>query len=177
MKFTELSISGAFIIDMEPIQDHRGYFSRVFCQREFRNGGLSDKISQCSVAYNLVEGTLRGLHYQLPPKQEIKVIRCIQGAVYDVIVDLRQSSPTYCQWYGCELTAENGRALYISEGLAHGYITLVKETTLYYQMSQFFDDALNRGVRYDDPAFGIHWPIPPSVISEKDSTYPDYIPS
>jgi len=177
MKFAELNINGAFVVELEPIHDHRGYFSRVYCRQEFRNHGLSDMISQCSVAHNIAVGTLRGLHYQLPPKQEVKIVRCIRGAVYDVIVDLRPSSPTYCQWHGCELSAENGSALYIPEGLAHGYLTLEDETTLYYQMSQFYDDALNRGVRYDDPAFDIQWPMPPSIISDKDRGYPDYLPS
>lgn len=175
MKFTELPLAGAFLIDMEPVRDARGMFARAWCRREFEERGLSTMTEQCNVSFNLRRGTLRGLHYQAAPHEEIKLIRCTRGAVYDVIVDLRPASPTFTRWFGTELTAENRRMLYLPKGMAHGFLTLRPGTEVYYQMSTAYAPDAVRGVRWNDPAFGIVWPGPVEVISERDRTFPDFL--
>jgi len=174
MIFTELNLKGAFTIDLEPRHDARGFFSRTFCQEEFAEHGLKTVIAQCNLSYNYQRGTLRGLHYQLPPATEAKLIRCVRGAIRSIIVDLRPDSPTYLLWDAAELTAENGRRLYVPEGCAQGYQTLVDDTEMCYQTSQFYAPESARGVRYDDPAFGIRWPLAVTSISDADRSWPDY---
>ncbi|MGH7264022.1 MAG: dTDP-4-dehydrorhamnose 3,5-epimerase [Candidatus Rokuibacteriota bacterium] len=172
MIFTEVKLPGAYIVDVERREDSRGFFARTFCARELEARGLETLVVQCNVSYNLKRGTLRGLHYQIPPSAEAKVIRCTSGAIYDVIVDVRPTSPTYLQHVAVELTAENHRALYLPEGFAHGYQTLSDGAELAYQMSEFYAPALERGLRYDDPVLDIRWPLPVAEISEKDRSWP-----
>lgn len=174
MKFTESALPGAFIIDIEPVEDERGFFARTFCRQEFEAHGLNPGLAQCSVSFNPRKGTLRGMHFQAPPLAEAKLVRCTLGAAYDVVVDLRPTSPTFRQWTGVELTAANRKMIYVAEGLAHGFITLGDDTEMLYQMSEFFDPACARGVRWNDPAFGIRWPQTPRAISERDQGYPDF---
>lgn len=163
-----------FEIDLEPIYDGRGFFARSWCQREFHNHGLSLALVQCDVSYNARKGTMRGVHFQQAPYAEVKLVRCTRGAIYDVTVDLRPESPTYRNWASLVLTAENRRAVYIPEGCAHGFLTLEDETEVFYQMSEFYKEGLSRGVRWNDPAFEIQWPIEVKVISERDRTYPSF---
>lgn len=177
MKFAPTSIPGAFLIEMEPRQDERGFFARSFCREEFLAHGLNPDIAQCNVSLNPRKGTLRGLHYQAAPHAEAKLVRCTQGALYDVIVDLRPKSPAFCRWFGVELTAANRRMLYAPEGVAHGFITLAPDTEVFYQMSRPYQPEAARGVRWNDPAFAIAWPERPMVISEKDRTLPDFDPA
>jgi dTDP-4-dehydrorhamnose 3,5-epimerase len=165
------------VIDIEPHEDERGFFARAWCEREFEQQGLSTSIVQCNLAYNRSRSTLRGMHYQEPPHAEVKLVRCTRGAIYDVIVDLRPGSSTFTRWIGIELTADNHRMLYVPEGFAHGYQTLADDTETYYQVSAFHDPASARGVRWDDPAFGITWPdAERRIISDKDQAWPDYQP-
>jgi dTDP-4-dehydrorhamnose 3,5-epimerase len=172
MIFTETSLKGAFIIDLERMEDERGFFARSFCQEEFRAHELKSDVAQCNVSFNERKGTLRGMHLQVSPAAEAKLVRCSRGAVHDVIVDLRPESPTYCKWIAVRLTEDDGRALYIPEGLAHGFQTLRDSTELFYQMFTFYAPDWQRGVRWDDPAFGIDWPIPNPIMSERDRSYP-----
>ncbi|HEX7043444.1 MAG TPA: dTDP-4-dehydrorhamnose 3,5-epimerase [Burkholderiales bacterium] len=174
MKFTPLPLPGAYLIEPEPVYDARGMFARVWCRREFEAHGLSTVTEQCSVSFNPKRGTLRGLHYQAPPHEEVKLVRCTRGAVYDVVLDLRPGSPAFGRWFGIELTAENRRMLYIPEGVAHGFLTRRPGTEVYYQMSAAYVAEAARGVRWNDPAFGIAWPGPVEVISERDASYPDF---
>ncbi|MHB1231524.1 MAG: dTDP-4-dehydrorhamnose 3,5-epimerase [Burkholderiales bacterium] len=174
MKFIEAALPGAFIIEPEPLEDERGFFARTFCAREFERQGLNPRLVQCSISYNRSKGTLRGMHYQASPHAEAKLVRCTRGAIYDVIVDLRRESLSYRRWVAVELTAENHRALYIPEGLAHGFQTLDSDTEVLYQMSEFFRPESARGVRWDDPAFRIEWPEAARIISPKDIGYPDF---
>lgn len=174
MKFQETKLAGMFEIHLDLMADGRGFFARSWCQREFENHGLNPRLVQCNVSFNLVEATLRGLHYQAPPFAEAKLVRCTSGAIYDVAVDLRPQSPSYGQWLGVNLTAANRSLLYIPEGLAHGFLTLQPNTEVFYQMSEFYDPASARGVRWNDPAFRIEWPREPQVISERDRNYPDF---
>lgn len=155
-------------------EDERGFFARTFCVREFEAMGLNTRVVQCDTSFNKARGTLRGMHYQVPPMAEVKLVRCTMGAIYDVAVDLRADSPTYCQWYAAELTSENRAALYIPEGMAHGFQTLEDKTEVFYQMSEFSAPEYSRGVRWDDPAFLIEWPVPDPIVSEKDSELPDF---
>ena len=175
MIFRDTALKGAYLIEPEPIHDERGFFARTFCRREFESHGLNPNLVQCSLSYNANKGTLRGMHYQAPPHEEAKVIRCTSGAVYDVIVDLRRTSPTFRKWMGVELTAANRKMLYVPEGMAHGFITLTNDTEMFYQMSEFFDPACARGVRWNDPVFGIRWPETPHTVSGRDQGYPDFI--
>jgi dTDP-4-dehydrorhamnose 3,5-epimerase len=175
MIFKETSIKGAYIIEMEPLEDERGFFTRSFCQKEFEEHGLNPRIAQCNISYNKKKGTLRGMHYQIAPHQEAKLVCCIKGAIYDVIIDLRKESSTLKQWIAVELTAENHRMLYVPEGFAHGFQTLKDDTVVFYQMSEFYHPECARGVRWDDPAFGVEWPDDIRVISDKDRQYPDFI--
>lgn len=172
LKFTPSSIVGAYLIEPERLEDERGFFARTFCQREFGEHGLIVRMAQSSISYNAKKYTLRGMHYQAAPQGETRLVRCTRGAIMDVLVDLRKESPTYREWLAVELTAENHRMVYIPEGIAHGFQTLVGETEVFYQISEFFDPASMRGVRWNDPALGIKWPRTPSVISERDANFP-----
>lgn len=172
MIFTETALKGAFIVDCAPINDDRGFFARSFCQHEFTSRGLQTSVAQCNVSFNKKKGTLRGMHFQIPPKAEAKLVRCTRGRIYDVIIDLRKDSETYCSWTAMELTALNHRALYLPEGFAHGFQTLEDDSEVFYQMFEFYDPACASGVRWDDPAFNIFWPLPDPVLSEKDRSYP-----
>ncbi len=174
MIFTETKLSGAVVVDLEPHYDERGFFSRSWCQREFTERGLNPNVVQCNVSYNRQKGTLRGMHLQAAPFAEAKLVRVTRGSIYDAIVDLRSGSATYMQWLGVELTAENHRALYVPEGFAHGFITLEDDSEVFYQMSEFYAPECQRGYRWNDPAFGIEWPIPVAVISDKDAALPDF---
>jgi dTDP-4-dehydrorhamnose 3,5-epimerase len=175
MIFTPLELEGAFIVDLELREDERGFFARTWCGDEFEAHGLNPAIVQCNLAFNRKRGTLRGLHFQRPPYEEAKLIRCSRGAIFDVIVDLRPHSATYVRWLGVELTADNRRALYVPEGFAHGYQTLADGTETLYQVSEAYTPAAEGGVRWDDPAFRIEWPLVEELtISEKDRTWPDY---
>ena len=175
MIFTETHLKGAYIIDINPFTDARGFFARVWCQKEFEAHGLVPRMVQTNISFNNAQGTLRGMHYQLAPSEETKLVRCTKGAIYDVIVDLRQDSPTYLQWVGVELTANNYKMLYVPEHFAHGFQTLETDTEVTYQVSQFYAPQFERGVRYDDPAFRIAWPLAVRVISDKDRSWPDYL--
>lgn len=175
MKFVETCLDGAFLIEAEPAKDERGLFARTFCELEFRNAGLATHFGQCSTSYSRHCGTLRGMHYQTEPHEEVKLVRCTRGAVYDVIVDLRRGSRTFCKWLGAELTAENRRSLYVPKGFAHGFQTLSDDAELYYQISAPYVPEAARGVRWDDPAFCIIWPLAEDrIMSERDRHYPDF---
>ena len=175
MVFHELDLAGAFLIEPERSEDDRGFLARTWCRREFAARGLDHRLSQCSVSFNAHRGTLRGMHYQDPPFAEVKLVRCTRGSVFDVIVDLRRGSPTFTRWASFELTADDHRMLYIPEGFAHGFQTLEDRTEVFYQISEFFDPDSVRGVRWDDPAFGIVWPHAEGrIISEKDRGLPDF---
>ena len=176
MVFTETGLSGAVIVDVERHTDERGFFARSWCTREFQERGLSPLVVQCNVSGNAVKGTLRGMHYQVAPHAEVKLVRCTKGAIYDVIIDLRETSPTFLRHVGVELTAENHRALYIPEGFAHGFMTLQDDSEVFYQMSAFYEPSAARGVRWNDPAFAIEWPLPVIVISKRDQELPDFNP-
>lgn len=171
MIFEEVPLKGAYIIDLKPIADDRGFFARGFCMKEFEDQGLVNKVVQQNLGFSERAGTLRGMHYQRSPYQEVKIVRCTQGEIYDVIVDMREDSPTYKQWYGVELTANNHRALYVPEGFAHGYQTLTDKAEMYYFTSQFYASDHATGVQYNDPAFGIDWPMAVTEISEADSNW------
>lgn len=174
MIFSETRLPGVFIIDIEPAFDERGFFARTWCAEELARRGLESTLSQCSLSFNKTIGTLRGMHYQAAPHDEAKVVSCIAGAIYDVIVDLRPASPAFRQWIGVELSGENRRLMYVPPGLAHGFLTLRDTSAVYYQISGSFVPESARGVRWNDPAFGIVWPAAPSVILERDRLYPDF---
>jgi dTDP-4-dehydrorhamnose 3,5-epimerase len=176
MRFTETPLSGVWVVELERLEDERGWFARSFDAAEFQARGLSAQVVQCNVSYNARRGTLRGMHYQAEPHGESKLVRCVRGAIFDVAVDLRDGSDTYCRWHGAELTGENGCALYIPAGLAHGFQTLTDHCEVEYQMGHRYVPDAARGVRWDDPAFAIDWPEPDGerVISERDSAYPDF---
>jgi len=174
MTFHETSIPGVFEIRLEPLADERGFFARTWCRKEFEVRGLSPGLVQCSISFNKKKGTLRGLHLQAPPFQECKLVRCTQGAIHDVVVDLRPQSPTFKGWVAAVLTAGNRHMMYVPEGCAHGFLTLADDTEVFYQMSEVYDAGSARGVRWDDPAFRIDWPAPVQVISGRDRTYPDF---
>jgi dTDP-4-dehydrorhamnose 3,5-epimerase len=172
MRFEETAVAGVWIVDVEEIHDERGFFARTMCVREFEERGLNGAAVQCSVSFNHHRGTLRGMHYQQAPATETKLVRCIRGAIHDVVVDLRPDSPTYRRWVGVELTADNRRALYIPELVAHGFQTLTDDSEVFYQIGAFYAPEHARGVRYDDPALAIDWPLPVSMIAEKDTRWP-----
>lgn len=177
MIFRETAVAGAFVIELEPRGDERGFFARAFCRHEFEEHGLNPAVVQCNVSISAAEGTLRGMHFQLPPHEEAKLVRCTRGALWDVALDLRPDSPTYRRWSGVELTADNRRMLYVPEGCAHGFQTLVPDTEAFYQVSAAYAPDAERGVRWDDPAFAIEWPSTARrVLSPKDATWPDYEP-
>lgn len=172
MIFIETKIKDVFIIETELMKDKRGFFARAWCKKEFEAHGLSSRLVQCNISFNKKKGTLRGLHFQDPPYQETKLVRCTMGAIYDVIVDLRPESATFKQWFAKKLNAENHQMIYVPEGLAHGYQTLVKDTEVFYQVSEFYHPESERGIRWDDPMFNIPWPIPNPILSKKDASYP-----
>jgi len=174
MEFTETALKGAFVVRLKKIEDHRGFFARGWCREEFAQHGLNPNMIQLNVGFSHKRGTLRGMHYQDKPHQEAKFVRCTRGAIYDVIVDLRLDSPTRGWWHGEELTAENGTMLYAPEGFAHGYQTLADNTDMYYMTTALYASPAARGVRYNDAAFGIQWPLSVAVISEPDQKWPDY---
>ena len=174
MKFTPTLLAGAFLVESEPMTDERGFFARSFCQNEFISHDLSTNIAQCNISYNKTRGILRGMHYQRTPNAEAKLVRCTRGSIYDVIIDLRGGSSTFQQWIGYELNSKNRIALYIPKGFAHGFQTLEDDTEVFYQMFDFFSPQAASGVRWDDPAFNIDWPLPVHTISEKDRNYPDF---
>ena len=174
MLFKPTPLNGAYIIDLEPQTDERGFFARSWCQREFVAHGLNDRLVQCNISFNHHQGTLRGMHLQTNPMAEAKLVRCTQGAIWDAIVDLRPGSATYLEHVAVELTARNRRMLYIPEGFGHGFITLEDNTEILYQMSEFYSPDHAVGYRYNDPAFNIDWPIAVAVISERDRNYPDF---
>jgi len=174
MIFQETKLAGVFEIQIEVKADERGFFARTWCREEFECHGLNAQLAQCSVSFNARKGTLRGMHYQDAPFPETKLVRCTRGALYDVVLDLREKSPTFKQWIGVTLDAEKRNMVYVPEGCAHGFITLEAETEIFYQISEFFKPELSRGVRWDDAAFKIEWPAPVEVISERDRTYPDF---
>ncbi|MFB2881780.1 dTDP-4-dehydrorhamnose 3,5-epimerase [Floridanema aerugineum] len=176
MRFIPTSLIGAYIIEPEKVEDDRGFFARVWCQQEFAEHNLDPNIVQSSISFNKKRGTLRGMHLQLPPFAETKLVRCTQGAIYDVIVDLRPDSETYLNWTAVELTAENRKTLYIPKGFAHGFQTLEDNTEIFYQMSEFYSSESARGFRWNDPIFKIDWREEVTVISDRDRTYPDYTP-
>jgi dTDP-4-dehydrorhamnose 3,5-epimerase len=171
MIFTPTPLKGAFIITPDLIEDERGFFSRVFCRREFEANGLNPNLVQCNISFNKQKGTLRGMHYQLPPHAETKLVRCTAGAIYDVIIDIRPGSPVFRQWFATELTSTNRHILYVPEGFAHGFQTLADNTEVYYQHSAFFSPGHQRGLRFDDPAFKIAWPLAVSAISDRDGNH------
>lgn len=172
MQFEETSLPGVFIVDLNLLSDDRGFFARGWCAKEFADHDLSANISQVNVSQNHLAGTVRGLHMQAAPHEEAKLVRCVRGRIYDVAVDMRESSPTYLQSIGCELSAENRRALFIPKGFAHGYQTLTDDTEVFYLISEFYQPGAESGFRYDDPRIGIEWPRDVTVISEKDTTWP-----
>jgi dTDP-4-dehydrorhamnose 3,5-epimerase len=172
MIFTESPLPGAFLVDLEPLADDRGFFARSFCAEEFAAKGLSVEWRQCSVSFNARKGTLRGLHYQDAPHEEHKLVRCTAGAIFDVIVDIRPHSTGYRRWFGVELTAHNRRSLFIPPGYAHGFVTLSDDAEVYYMISVPHAPEHARGFRWSDPAFGIQWQMTPSVISSRDAAYP-----
>ncbi len=176
MILTETKLPGAYLIDIEKREDERGFFARSWCQKEFEAHGLVPRVTQANISFNKYKGTLRGMHYQAAPFAETKLVRCTRGAIYDVIVDLRPDSPTCMQWLGVELTAENYKMLYVPEGFAHGFQTLIDNTEATYQVSQFYTPEAEGGLRYNDPTFNIDWPLEVQVISDKDRNWPDFRP-
>ncbi len=172
MTFTETKLKGAYIINLNRLEDERGFFGRSFCINEFKSHGLSSNIVQSNISHNKKKGTVRGLHMQKPPFEESKLVRCTRGSIYDVIVDMRSQSTTFKQWIGVELTADNYRMLYVPEGFAHGYLTLEDDTEITYQVTQFYNAESEVAYRWNDPAFKIVWPVEPVIISERDRNHP-----
>jgi dTDP-4-dehydrorhamnose 3,5-epimerase len=172
LRFVPAPLEGVFVIEPEFLEDERGFFARSFCQDQFRAHGLDPVVAQCNISFNRQCGTLRGLHYQAPPHEEAKLVRCTRGAIWDAVVDLRDSSVTRYRWFAVELTSESRRALYVPAGFAHGFQTLANDSEVLYQMSGSFHPESARGLRWDDPAFGIAWPIRNPVLSLKDRSYP-----
>jgi dTDP-4-dehydrorhamnose 3,5-epimerase len=175
MIFKETNLKGSYIIEIDPIEDERGFFARSFCQKEFEKYGLNPYIAQCNISYNEKKGTLRGMHYQIAPHEETKLVRCTRGAVYDVIADLRPDSPTFKQWIAVELTQENRHMVYVPEGFAHGFQTFEDHTEVLYQMSEFYHPECTRGVRWNDPTFEFEWPLSKPILSCRDSSFDDFV--
>lgn len=173
MKFVALELPDAFVIELEPHLDDRGFFARTWCSREFAEAGLPAVIVQTNLSQTQARGAIRGLHYQRPPSREGKVVRCLEGGIFDVIVDVRPDSPAFLRHAGVELTPSNRRALYIPPGFAHGFQTLAPDTEVWYQMTDYYQPGLGGGLRWDDPALGIEWPLEPTTMNERDATYPD----
>jgi dTDP-4-dehydrorhamnose 3,5-epimerase len=169
MHFIETGLPGAYVVELSPIEDERGFFARTFDAKLFEEHGMNPVVAQANLSYNRRKGTLRGMHMQVEPAPESKFVRCLRGGIHDVIVDMRPDSPAYTRHFGVELTADNRRALFVPENFAHGFQTLEDETDVFYEVSQFYTPGTERGYRHDDPAFGIEWPLPVSTISEKDA--------
>ena len=174
MIFTETILKGAWVIEPERREDNRGFFARTFCEKEFAAHGLETRVAQCNISFNRRKGTLRGMHYQAAPFEEAKLVRCTMGAIFDAIIDLRPASPTFKNSFSLELTASNRRMLYIPRDFAHGFQTLVDDTEVFYQMAQVYSAEHARGVRWNDPVFGIRWPADERIIHERDKNYPDF---
>jgi len=172
MKFESAPLRGAWVVTPDPKTDDRGYFARTFCRKAFEAQGIDADVAQCNTSFNRLAGTLRGMHYQTDPAAETKLVRCVRGALYDVIVDLRPESPTYLRHFGVELSAENMRMLFVPRHFAHGFLTLKPETEAFYMVGEFYAPEHERGLRFDDPALGIRWPLPVDVISDKDRSWP-----
>jgi len=177
MKFIETKLKGAFLIDPEFLEDERGFFARTCCRREFEQHRIHSEWVQCNITYNKRKGTLRGMHYQVAPYAEAKLVRCTMGAIYDVIIDLRPDSETYCKWIASELSVENRKMIYIPQGFAHGFQTLVDSSEVFYQMGAFYTSECQRAVRWNDPQFKIHWPEADRTISPKDQKIEDFDPA
>ena len=174
MIFRETSLAGVFEVHLEPTPDERGFFARSWCHQEFQENGLNAELVQCSLSYSSHSGTLRGLHYQADPHPECKLVRCTQGAIHEVVVDLRPHSATFKQWISVTLSAANRRMIFVPHGCAHGFMTLADETEVFYQMSEFYVPEASCGVRWNDPAFGIDWPFDSPIINDRDANYPDF---
>ena len=174
MKFRETTLAGVYEVCPERLADERGFFARTWCQKEFQDHGLDSKLVQCNISFNLKKGTLRGMHFQAAPFEETKLVRCTRGAIYDVVLDLRSDSNTYRKWTAATLTEENRSMLCVPKGCAHGFLTLEDNTEVFYQMSEVFDSTSSRGVRWNDPAFGIIWPEKVEIIADRDRNYPDF---
>lgn len=174
MKFEKTLLEGAYVIELEKIVDDRGFFARAWCKDEFAKHSLTNRTVQANISLTKAKGTLRGLHFQIAPYEEAKVVRCTRGAIYDVIIDLRPQSPTFKNWFGVELTADNYRMLYVPERFAHGFQTLQDETEVYYEISEYYVPDAARGIRYDDDDFSISWPLPVVNLSEQDANWPDF---
>lgn len=174
MKISPTAIAGAKLVELERHEDERGFFARSYCEREFEAAGLPARVAQCNVSFNRSRGTLRGMHFQRAPHAEAKLVRCTRGSIYDVIVDLRKASPSYLKWFAVTLSAENQRALFIPEDVAHGFQTLEDSSEVFYQMSAFYHPEAASGVRWNDPAFRIEWPIDRPIVSARDAGYPDF---
>jgi len=172
--FTETKLNGVHILEIEKLSDERGFFARTWCKQEFAKYGLNSNLAQCSISFNRKRGTLRGMHYQISPYRETKLVRCTAGAIYDVVIDLRRDSATFCQWFAVELSAENRCMLYVPEDFAHGFQTLEDNTEVFYQISESYAPEYAIGVRWDDPAFDIRWPPGDRIISSKDASYADF---
>jgi len=177
MKFSEIFLKGAFLIEIQKKEDERGFFARTFCKDEYNRIGLTNEIVQINNSFNKKKGTLRGMHYQLPPMQEDKIIRCIRGAIYDVIIDIRQNSVTFGKWFGIELNDKNRKSLFVPKGFAHGFITLKDNSEILYLVTSEYSSGSERGIRWDDPKFDIKWPINPSIVSKKDNSHPFFDPN
>jgi len=177
MKFTETRLKGAYVVEIERIEDDRGFFGRAWCTKEFEDEGLNGAILQINTSFSKLKGTIRGMHYQVDPYQETKFIRCTRGCIYDVIIDLRPDSKTFKQWLSTELSSDSYKMIYVPENFAHGFVTLEDDTEVYYPVTQFYTPNSERGLRYDDPAFSIDWPIPVTVYSEKDLSHPAFDPA
>jgi dTDP-4-dehydrorhamnose 3,5-epimerase len=176
MIFIETVLAGAFIIEPEKVADERGFFARTWCQKELSSRGLESRLVQCSISFNPKKGTLRGMHFQSAPREEVKIVRCTRGEIFDVIIDLRPGSSTFKKWVGVTLSEENRKMIYIPKGFAHGFITLFDQVEIFYQMSEFYSPEHAQGVRWNDPAFAIRWPAEVQLISERDNNYPDFGP-
>jgi dTDP-4-dehydrorhamnose 3,5-epimerase len=173
MLFTETRLQGAFVIELEPREDQRGFFARAWCEKEFEAHGLKSRIVQANLSHNPLRGTLRGMHYQVSPHEEAKVVRCVRGSIWDAIIDVRRGSPTFLEWISVELSARNHRMLYVPEGFAHGFQTVEDDSDVFYQVTQFYEPGAEQGIRWDDPAIGIQWPDTwRRLISEKDQSWP-----
>lgn len=176
MIFTETKLKGAYIVDLEPIEDERGFFARAWCKNEIERCGINSNVVQCNISLSKRKGTIRGMHYQKRPYSETKFVRCVRGVLYDVIIDLRKESQTYGKWIGIELSEKNGRSLYVPEGFAHGFQTLTDNVYAFYQVTEFYTPGAERGIRWNDPKFNIDWPIRQhTIISEKDKAWGDYV--
>lgn len=175
MIFSSTSVEGAFLIRPERVEDERGFFARTYCVRELAEHGIDSQVVQRSVSYNRRRGTLRGMHFQVSPHEETKLVSCLRGSLYDVVIDLRPSSSTYRRWFAATLTADGFETLFVPKGCAHGFISLANDTVAHYEISEFHHPASARGVRYDDPAFGVEWPMSPLVINARDSGYPPFL--